>query len=183
MTNYYGDQPVGSCIILPYVEPKKKDKEQGVETKVKQKKIASFICWIPACKSLATLNKDAAFMVTWNALCGIRMYNRSLSTKDAKKKKIRTVALPCVSFSDNIAETCHQMSVAISQFFNPPQEPYDRESGYLYAENIIKQVVSDEEIDKRKELEGLIWSRELGMFSNCTDCLKILKIYRGSRTL
>lgn len=75
---------------------------------------------------------------------------------------IRSVAIPCVVFAnDSIPDACRQMAIALKSFFSPVQDCYDRESGYLYAESIIRRSIFTEE-DRRKELEGLLYSREIG---------------------
>lgn len=146
---------------MPYVDSNSKRKESTLNVKKKTSKIANYVCWVPACRSLATLGSDASFNVTWNALCAIKAHNSSIK-ESSKKKLIKTVAIPCVVFAnDSIPDACRQMAIAIKSFFSPVQDPYDRENGYLYAESIIRRSLSSED-DRRMELEGLLYSREIG---------------------
>lgn len=149
LDNFCGEQPAGSAFILP-VDAKSKDSKAHF----------SNICWVALSRSLDTLNKDYAYLAAWSALTTVRSHNRKIKER---KKRLNVVAIPSVTFkSDTSQDTCRQIALAIKRFLEPPMEPLDKEEAQRHEENVIKPAAMTAE-ERSKELEGLLWSRELGM--------------------
>lgn len=155
LDNFCGEQPVGAAFILP--NESKPSKESKVHV--------ANICWVALSRTIETLNKDYAYLATWSALTTIRAHNRKIKER---KKRLNVVAVPGITFrSDSPHDTCRQVSLAIKRFLEPPLEPIDRDEMARYEENVIKPTEMTTE-ERSKELEGLLWSRELGMFDSCS---------------
>lgn len=148
LDNFCGEQPAGCAFILP-LDPKSKDSKAPFST----------LCWVAVSRSVDTLNKDFAYLAAWSALTTVRAHNRKIKER---KKRLNVVAIPSVSFkSDSVQDPCRQIAVAIKRFLEPPMEPLDKDEAARYEENVIKPATMTAE-ERSKELEGLLWSRELG---------------------
>eukprot|EP01122_Echinamoeba_exundans_P016880 TRINITY_DN869_c0_g1_i2.p1 TRINITY_DN869_c0_g1~~TRINITY_DN869_c0_g1_i2.p1 ORF type:complete len:415 (+),score=65.18 TRINITY_DN869_c0_g1_i2:81-1325(+) len=155
LENYCGEQPCGASFILP-VDAKSRDSKAHFTN----------LCWVAVSRSSETLNKDYAYLAAWSALTTVRAHNRKIKEK---KKRLNAVAIPSITFkTDSVQDTCRQIAIAIKRFLEPPMEPLDKDEALRYEENVIKPATMTAE-ERSKELEGLLWSRELETRGICNE--------------
>lgn len=179
---YCGDQPVGTAFVLPLPdlpEAKRKSKSHG-EIPL----LSKHVCWVAVSRGEDAMPPDFGYNGIWSALCAIKSYNKAMTTSGTgstpsspsptpekngkhsttKAKKISSVACPFSYYTADSGECCRQMSIAIKNYVSPVTEPYDEETGHRFSQTITKSVNMTTE-EREKELEGLLWSREIGMLS------------------
>jgi hypothetical protein len=89
----------------------------------------------------------------------IRRHNK---LQKERKKRLNVVACPAISFkSGDVAESCRQVALAVKRFMEPPMEPLEKEDVLRLEESIVRPTTMTLE-ERAKDLEGLLWSRELG---------------------
>lgn len=169
-----GDQPVGSAFIVPYMNEKlqtdkvgsvklegKKNKHQSKEINVKTNSNISFICWVAVSRTPTDYSPDAAYNAIWSSLLTIKIHNKEIGVSKDKNTSV-IIWAPSLSKKDD-KFMARQICLAIKSFLTPSIEPFDEFS----ASSLNKSILSQDRIstdEKEKELEGLLWSREIGMF-------------------
>jgi hypothetical protein len=149
LEDYNGEQPKGTAFLIK--PPKKEGKE-----------ICKYVCWVALSRSPEDLARDYPYSGMWAALNTIQIHNKK--TKD-KKRPIKIVATPCFDISnsaDQFRESCRQMALACKRFFEPSLDPIDPDAALKWQETILFAQPTITPLEKEKELEGLMWSRELG---------------------
>lgn len=151
----FGEQPRGSCLLFKIPST----------AKIRS---AKYICWVALSRTPEDLPRDYAYSGLWSAICTIQQHNNKI--KENKKQLIQTVAVPCINFSessDTMRDNCRQMALAYSRYNDPSEMLTELEASHKYNSDITKtQNRSILPLEKEKELEGLLWSRELGKFIN-----------------
>jgi hypothetical protein len=149
--DYNGEQPKGTAFLIK--PPRKEGKE-----------ICKYVCWVALSRSAEDLPKDYSYTGLWVSLNTIHLHNKK--AKD-KKRPIKIVATPCIDISElteKMKESCRQMALACKRFFEPSLDPIDPDTALKWHESIFLNPPTTTPLEKEKELEGLMWSRELGQY-------------------
>lgn len=158
-TMYFGEQPPGSSFLLCF---------NGV-----------YVCWTCMSRVKHVLpKKDFAFNATWSALGAINQYN--LSAKHAKDKKlVKKILLPeLAQFCDTEDERSKrsesqgltfadqatlQMGMAIKQWITREYIEVECARDAMARNKVIVDPAASLKTSLEKEMEGLIWSRDIGI--------------------
>jgi hypothetical protein len=151
----FGEQPKGSCLLFKIPSTSKI-------------RAAKYVCWVALARTPDDLSRDYAYAGLWSAICTIQQHNNKI--KENKKQLVQTVAVPCINFSesaDTMRDNCRQMALAYSRYNEPSEMLAELDATHKYNTDITKtQNRSILPLEKEKELEGLLWSRELGKQNN-----------------
>jgi len=161
-------------------------------------KVAHYVCWVCVGRRASDLPRDAAYNGIWSAMCAIRQFNKTSAISASAsstsvltpvkesgnskssagsmspsplKKKLTHVMLWAPSFVSDGADTAvnvYQASMAMKNFMMPPDEPMDEET----AERRMQQSTgrtSTSTQEREKELDGLLFSRELESRGLCNE--------------
>jgi O-acetyl-ADP-ribose deacetylase (regulator of RNase III) len=147
---YYGEQPKGTAFILPVTEKKKA-------------LLAKFVCWVCLGRISQDLSIDTAYSSLWASLLAIRQQNTTIADK---KHKISSVACPIIPIATRVSEptkeSARQMALACKMFFDVSRngEPITISMGKARHTEIVTSFPKTPE-ERERELEGLLWSRDL----------------------
>jgi serine/threonine protein kinase len=150
-------------------------------------KLIHYICWVAVGRKSQNLSQDWAYNAAWTGLCALRQYNKSLplassstssSSKDKTgssttlpKKKLTNIVFWAPSFTadgSDMATSVYQTSLAIKTYITPLNDPFDEESAERQNGLIFgRSSVSTQE--REKELDGLLFSRELESRGLCNE--------------
>jgi O-acetyl-ADP-ribose deacetylase (regulator of RNase III) len=168
--DYNGEQPKGTAFII---KPLRKE----------GKEVCKYVCWVALCRSPEDLPKDYAYTGLWAALTTIQLHNKK--AKD-KQRPIKVVATPCIDLSElneKMKESCRQMALACKRFFEPSHDPIDADSALKWNESIVINPPTGNPVEKEKELEGLMWSRELGAILPSLTLFRLIRFLLIRRCL
>jgi serine/threonine protein kinase len=151
-------------------------------------RVAHFVCWVAVARKVANLPRDYAYSGTWTAVLAIKSYNKSIaaaalsaasasSSKDKSaspvpiKRKLASVLLWAPSYmadGSDMAASVYQTSLAVKNFMNPPLEPYDDEAVERMTQLVLGRSSATTQ-EREKELDGLLFSRELESRGLCNE--------------
>lgn len=152
-------------------------------------KVAHFICWVAVARKVPNLPRDYAYSGTWAAMLAIKSYNKSIalsalaaastptsSRKDPAsspviRKKLSAVMLWAPSYApdgSDMAAAVYQAGLAVKNFMNPPLEPYDDEAVERMTQLVLGRSSASTQ-EREKELDGLLFSREIESRGLCNE--------------
>eukprot|EP01129_Flabellula_baltica_P012527 TRINITY_DN5661_c0_g1_i1.p1 TRINITY_DN5661_c0_g1~~TRINITY_DN5661_c0_g1_i1.p1 ORF type:complete len:1110 (+),score=254.45 TRINITY_DN5661_c0_g1_i1:25-3354(+) len=142
-TEYLGEQPVGNPIFVPLSKGNLK-----------------YVCWVPVSRSPKSIPFDFGFNCLWSALVQI---NRQSDINDVETVMIIDPAI----YASEKGPIYKQVTSAITSYQADPIIVEDIEFA-IHRDEEIRVIKELSRRDKKKELEGLLWSRQLekrGLFS------------------